>query len=398
MIYEHHKSKLNQNCQFIYDNMYNSFVRMQMTVECKTLMTKDVFDVFNAVYFDHPELFYISHAQQVSQKMGLFGGSVTLTSKSIFSQAEIYQYRQVMMQTAKLLETKAKNCKSTTEKVKLVCDYLIQNVNYAIDNDFNQNAGTALVKKVGQCSGIAKAVKFLFDYLEIESLVINGTATDRVNGITGPHSWNMVNVDGHWYQLDVTFMIGANASKRQPFNYLYFNYSDKQMSVEHQWDIAHYPSCPTDGNSNGHGVNQIKNVPKPNTNFQSYSKPNTNGNGVNNNASPFNSATGTNFNFNSQPFNRQNANGSQPFSNTNSTYTNVKTISSYAQFTSELKGVFDNKLTKFEFVSNIPENDANRVVKTLLDKTLQYGKQRNVGFSINVKSVGKNVTLEFVWA
>ena len=102
MIYEHHKSKLNQNCQFIYDNMYNSFVRMQMSVECKTLMTKDVFDVFNAVYFDHPELFYISHAQQVSQKMGLFGGSVTLTSKSIFSQAEIYQYRQVMMQTAKL--------------------------------------------------------------------------------------------------------------------------------------------------------------------------------------------------------------------------------------------------------------------------------------------------------
>ena len=83
MINEYHKSKLNKKCQNLYEQMVNSFERMDDSVECKSASNQDVSDTYVAVYNDHPEFFYLSHAPKIAKKIGFLGNSTTLISNNI---------------------------------------------------------------------------------------------------------------------------------------------------------------------------------------------------------------------------------------------------------------------------------------------------------------------------
>ena len=107
----------------------------------------------------------------------------------------------------------------------------------------NQNAATVLLKHEGQCSGISKAVKLLFDHFNIDSMIVTGEMIDKTTKVSGPHAWNIVKINGVYYHLDVTSMIGCNMQKIEPFIYLFYNYSDQQMEQTHRWQRSRFPQC-----------------------------------------------------------------------------------------------------------------------------------------------------------
>lgn len=347
MINEYHKSKLNKKCQILYKQMVASFERMESLVECKSSFNQDVSDTYIAVYNDHPEFFYLSHVPQIAKKIGFLGNSTTLISDSIFSRSEILQYRMLMDKTLKSLIVLLKTATDDIAIEKIVCDYLLKNITYEINNIYNQNVATVLVKNKGQCSGIAKAVKYIFDYFDIECVIVNGTASDSTAGISGPHSWNIVNIDGKYYHLDVTFMMGANMSKRQPFNYLYFNYSDSQMNIDHQWDKNYYPMCGTST--------------KPLATQQTHTYYN-----------------------------------SSYTQNTKQTVPD-KVVSSYMEFRREIGKVYDSRSKQFTFESKIPAKNSQDLLDTLLKEAMNEAQSRNIGFSINITVCGAKVTVDIEW-
>lgn len=69
--------------------MVGAFERMETSVECKSVFNQDISDTYVAVYNDHPEYFYLSHAPRMAKKMGFLGNSITLSFNSIFSRSEI---------------------------------------------------------------------------------------------------------------------------------------------------------------------------------------------------------------------------------------------------------------------------------------------------------------------
>ncbi len=346
MICEHFKSKLNQRGKLCYESMLDAFVRLQPNAPCKSMYTQEITDAYVAVYNDHPELFYLSNAPQMAKKVGFLGNSSSIISNFIFSQGEIFQYRMAMDKIVKNLSISTSKLSDEIEIEKLVCDYILKNTTYEINNTYNQNAATVLIKGKGQCSGISKAVKFIFDYLDIECIIVDGTAKDSTSGRVGPHNWNIVNINGDYYHLDVTFMIGANMSKRQPFNYRYLNYSDSQISIDHQWDKSKYPQCNKGATSPVHPA--------------TYSSSTTQNN------SPSN--------------------------------VTQKSISSYFEFKREIGRVFDKRESKFCFVSKIPSKDAQDLLDTLLKEAMDEAKNRNIGFSINITVQGDDVTVDIVWS
>ena len=91
-----------------------------------------------------------------------------------------------------------------------------------------------------QCEGIAKAVKVLLNAVDVRCIVVTGESVK--NGKSVPHAWNMVNIDGQPYHLDVTWDIGAiePSFKRTPYDY--FNLSDQMIGKEHKADTQ-LPSC-----------------------------------------------------------------------------------------------------------------------------------------------------------
>ena len=243
MINEYWKSTLNTDNKALYEKIYSSFKMFESDVSCGGTCTNDIITVYDAICNDHPELFYLSYAPRISQRVGLIGkNNTTLHIDFIYSLSEIKIYQEELNKLCQKLDHQF-NGLSDKEKEKQICDFLIEKTNYKINNKFNQNAIAVLLKHEGQCSGIARAAKLLFDFLNIESMVVTGELIDKKSNKKEPHAWNIVRIDGAFFHLDVTSMIGCNKSKEPPFFYLFYNYSDEQLRESHEWDRKSAPIC-----------------------------------------------------------------------------------------------------------------------------------------------------------
>jgi Leucine-rich repeat (LRR) protein len=138
------------------------------------------------------------------------------------------------------------------EKVYNIYKYLTMNVKYdwetsdiitnkkldIINYDRTTYIG-ALLDNKAICSGYAEAFKLLCDYIGIECYIIIGEVENSTG--RGGHAWNIVNIDGKYYQLDSTWD-GETSS------WSHFLLSDTTMKVKgnRSWEQSKYPTCPID--------------------------------------------------------------------------------------------------------------------------------------------------------
>jgi len=114
-------------------------------------------------------------------------------------------------------------------------DKLIANVVYdtaTADNttgadDLSHSAYNALVKNKAVCDGYSYAYEFLLQKAGIESTTILGYAYSGESA--GGHAWNMVHLNGSWYEVDSTWDDQAYAV----FCHDYFNITTTAISKEH---------------------------------------------------------------------------------------------------------------------------------------------------------------------
>lgn len=62
----------------------------------------------------------------------------------------------------------------------------------------------ALIDGVAHCTGYAESVSFVLDALGYKVKTVNG-----ISSAGGAHDWNIVQLDGKWYELDTTWMDGS---------------------------------------------------------------------------------------------------------------------------------------------------------------------------------------------
>ncbi len=240
MIYEYHKSKLKGDARGFYADMLKAFSLGRESVTLAGGNVDDVSAAYKAICNDHPELFYVSYNTEIRRTSGFGTSRITLTSRFIYTKKEIEDYGERLDEVFETVRAGAGE--SDEDKERAVCDYILANVRYAQNDKTNQNAVAALVKGEAQCSGISRAVKYLLDRFGIECVVATGDSVNPATGKKEPHAWNIVKIGGAWRQLDATFMLGSNASKKPPFVYAFFNYSDSQMADTRVID-PFYPRC-----------------------------------------------------------------------------------------------------------------------------------------------------------
>lgn len=135
------------------------------------------------------------------------------------------------------------------EKAKVIHDYIIKNAKYDEDalNEFEEkNPDSAspygfFKNKKCICLGYTLTFQLLTRMVGIDCIVVHSYA---YNG--EEHSWNMVNIDGKWYHVDVTWddPIPDNNSIMLDS---YFCVSDATMTAtRHQWDTSKYPNAEKD--------------------------------------------------------------------------------------------------------------------------------------------------------
>lgn len=128
------------------------------------------------------------------------------------------------------------------EKIKSIHDYVIDNTKF--DNTVfetghvppeSYTAFGVLVLGVGVCEGYAKAVKYLLDGVDIESIVVMG----QLDGEN--HAWNLIEIGEEYYHLDTTCNDPIRTDNKESLTYNYFNITDDDISASHKWDKEEYP-------------------------------------------------------------------------------------------------------------------------------------------------------------
>ncbi len=98
----------------------------------------------------------------------------------------------------------------------------------------NWTAYGILVNKYGVCESYAEAFQTLCLAVGINCTGIVGTAG-------GGHKWNAVQLDGEWYQCDVTFDDPIGGEPGAAYHY-YFNLTSERMTeLRHDWSNSDWP-------------------------------------------------------------------------------------------------------------------------------------------------------------
>ena len=146
--------------------------------------------------------------------------------------------------------------KNDYEKIVSIYDYMCKNISYDYEN-LNDNsymlkysAYAALINKKSVCQGYANLFYRLALEVGIDTRVVVGTG----NG--GAHAWNIVKIDGKYYNLDATWDAGRNS-------YAYFlkgteNFSDHVVGIDSADIKENYKISNTDFNSES--LNKIPDV------------------------------------------------------------------------------------------------------------------------------------------
>ena len=246
-IFEYCKTILTAHQKEAYQRVLYGVTSKQSTIDCGPVDGNDALAAWVAVDNDHPELFYIGHTASARSRNGfnLSYGMTTMTEIVLnfpYNAATISACEKKLAQVREQIRRLAQSCVTDREKVLMVAEYIVRNTEYEIDHVLNQNAASSLCYGIAQCSGYSKAVKYLLDSLDIPCIYVTGDADDGRGG-SGPHAWNMVQLDGKFYHLDVTFMDGSNPDERGALRQVYLFYDDASMSKDHRWDRRKYPAC-----------------------------------------------------------------------------------------------------------------------------------------------------------
>ena len=119
------------------------------------------------------------------------------------------------------------------ERELILHDRLADHIAYE-DGDRVHDAYGALINGKAVCEGYTKAFQYLLQKVGIQSFMATGTG----NG--GKHAWNIVRIDGKYYNVDLTW----DDQESDTFH-AYFNLTDERIKEDHIFDTTVYkmPEC-----------------------------------------------------------------------------------------------------------------------------------------------------------
>ncbi|MCM1186143.1 MAG: hypothetical protein NC251_08330 [Lachnoclostridium sp.] len=156
--------------------------------------------IFQCVMIDHPELFYVNGYSYNQYLKGLRTTAIMFSGNYAMEKEEAQKRRSEIEEAADALLAEAPSWGDDYGKVKYVYETLIENTEYDLTAEDNQNIYSVFVNHKSVCQGYAKATQYLLLKMGIECVLVQGSVD------TGEaHSWNLVKADGDYYYVDTTW-------------------------------------------------------------------------------------------------------------------------------------------------------------------------------------------------
>ncbi len=123
------------------------------------------------------------------------------------------------------------------EKEQAIHDYIVANSKYS--QNINKDSYTIrnlIYNGSGVCEAYAYTFQMMCTFANINCEIITG----KLNG--QEHGWNIVQLDGEYYHIDVT-SDDPVPDKDGQILYKFFNVTDKEISKTHTWNTEDFPKC-----------------------------------------------------------------------------------------------------------------------------------------------------------
>ncbi len=217
-------------CTTIYNGIMNfeseiSFTQPVHEGELKKLMW--------LLSYDCPELFQFSGEYAYYVRENEKENVLSIQPHYLMTQAE---YKDALSMIKELISKWLNEAASMDDyaKEKLLYDKLIESCTYDEDGLYSGTAYGALIEGKARCEGYSKALCLALRTANIETMVVTGTAwgNQEYPSAQQAHAWNVVNIDGSYYHLDVTW----DDNNEFGTCYAYFNVTDDVMSQSRKLD------------------------------------------------------------------------------------------------------------------------------------------------------------------
>lgn len=159
-------------------------------------MESDIRHAIRWVMRDNPDIFWFVHQYHFDKDNGI----ISLRYRCSPERSAIIQ-KSIDEVVEKDFQINFVRTLTQLEQVVYVYKWMLTYCNYNTNSAYNQNIDSVFVRRNSVCTGYAKAAQYLFKLLEIDSCLVFG----RLNNDKeyDRHCWNIVNIDGHYYHLDV---------------------------------------------------------------------------------------------------------------------------------------------------------------------------------------------------
>lgn len=193
------------------------------TVSDCQIEERELAKIFEAVLQDNPQLFWLDD----SYSYAIYDDYISLDLHYTMAQAEQIKSKKQLNSVINDILANLREDMSEFELELYMHDYLVRNCVYdkkaakkMEGNAFNVYG--ALVNQKAVCQGYTDAFQLLLSYVGINSYKISGIS-DETN-----HVWNVVNLDGEDYYVDITW-----DDTKDYCMYDYFNITSQQLSQTH---------------------------------------------------------------------------------------------------------------------------------------------------------------------
>lgn len=217
-------------------------------MEISTTQTEQIDKIFQCVLMDHPEIFYTDGYSFVKYTLGDEVQKITFKGTYIYDQEEKKTREEMMEKVIEdILEGIEPNA-TDYEKVKYVYETVIENTEYDMSAEDNQNICSVFLNKASVCQGYAKAVQYLLTRLNVPATLVMGTVENGEG-----HAWNLVKINNHYYYVDATWgdasylfylQEGQESLNTPSTNYDYLCVTTEEILRTHSFsDLIPWPQC-----------------------------------------------------------------------------------------------------------------------------------------------------------
>lgn len=238
------------NYNKIYEKIYEGLKHVDEKIDLSDCgiksngVAQEVSILFNELLGECPEIFYVDNGSSITYRSN---GEAYLEVAYTSTRTKILtQVQEVKAKVNTMIQSLIKEDMSDLEKEIAIHNALILNTAYdeegynsgKIDPDSYTIYGT-LIKGKAVCDGYSKTFQYILNQIGIPCIRI----------ISETHAWNIVNIDGNNYHVDLTWDDPSPDIKNY-ISYECFNQTDDYIwnlltdeDRVHRWDKSKYPAC-----------------------------------------------------------------------------------------------------------------------------------------------------------